>query len=299
MDSQTLLLLRPILRVVVFLIAAVPAAAALLVLCQDYLVFPAASRRLILGRPDESEPPPAETESFFLSSGNDPRFEVWRMRPAGVARPFIAILFQGNGSNLFGFTAYQDWFRRMGIASYAMEYRGVGRSGGWPNEAAIYADAETLWKHVIETEGVCAQQVIVFGISLGTGPAAHIAALYQPRALVLFAPYTSFPEVVASKPIYRYLAPFVKPKFPNRDNIAALTTTCVVALHGTKDKVVPVQSTYQLETAYRGQGRFHRIIAPLAGHNDLLDWGEQEARAALDECLKQFEDTQKASGTTS
>lgn len=39
------------------------------------------------------------------------------------------------------------------------------------------------------------EDIVVVGRSMGTGPACHIAAKYNPRGLVLISPYTSLRRV--------------------------------------------------------------------------------------------------------
>jgi abhydrolase domain-containing protein 12 len=78
----------------------------------------------------------------------------------------------------------------------AIDYRGFGKSTGWPSEAGLLTDALTLAEFAREEAGVPPERTVVFAQSIGTGVAislTHHLALQSPPVLfagtVLVAPF--------------------------------------------------------------------------------------------------------------
>ena len=72
----------------------------------------------------------------------------------------------------------------------AMEYPGYGLYTGMKaNEDQIKEDAETVYAFIINSLHKKQNDILVFGRSIGTGPACHIASKYEPLALILMSPF--------------------------------------------------------------------------------------------------------------
>ena len=67
------------------------------------------------------------------------------------------------------------------------------------SEEKILSDAELVYNFVQDAAKVREKDILVMGRSLGSGPSTHLAAKYNPRALVLMSPYTSIKCVATDK----------------------------------------------------------------------------------------------------
>ena len=236
-----------------------------IVLTQNLQVFPGAllSLPIKISRPK----PPRGVESIFIRAGRR-ELDVWRMPPAaGEVRPRAAVVFHGNGGWLKHFVFPQLWFSALGITSYGFDYRGFGRSSGWPSEQGIYQDGEAVCRYVLEREGLTPEQLIILGISVGGAPAARAASRLDPKLLVLVAAFTSLPDVVRAKPFFRLFSRFLWYTLPTSSYIKALRSANLLIAHGENDRIIPPSHSRELEKAYRGTGAVRRITAPAAGHN--------------------------------
>ena len=65
-----------------------------------------------------------------------------------------------------------------------------------------------------EIEGIEERDILVFGRSMGSGPASYLASSYRPGALILMSPYTSIRNIVRSK-IGWFLSTLVAEHFDN------------------------------------------------------------------------------------
>jgi len=51
----------------------------------------------------------------------------------------------------------------------------------------------------MQETGIREKDILLFGRSMGSGPATYISAHYNPGALILMSPYTSIKNVVKNK----------------------------------------------------------------------------------------------------
>jgi hypothetical protein len=153
-----------------------------------------------------------------------------------------------------------------GFGVLLVEYRGYGLSRGEePSEEGLYNDAEAALDRLAE-RGVRAEDVVLWGTSLGTGVAAEMARRGRGAALVLVTPYTSIPDVVSAA------APFVPARLlvPSRFDTLAKSAEIRVptlVIHGDADEIVPFAMGAQLASAIAGA----RLLRVAGGrHGDLF-----------------------------
>lgn len=241
----------------------------LLVATQDIHIFPGAFFSKAMYPWQRGKKVPPRVESHFIESTDGTRLEVWRYIPESKAdlSGYRAIIFHGNGGPVESFIFIQMWLADLGIASYNFDYRGFGRSGGWPTERGIYRDSDAVWRWVLEREGINPSKLIVIGISVGSGPAARMAALHQPKLLLLSSAFTDLRSTVRSQALVGFLWPFVWSKFPTIDYVKQLKTTHLLIAHGLRDNIVPSSHSIKLEEAYGGSGSVLRFTSEITGHN--------------------------------
>ena len=180
---------------------------------------------------------------------------VWSPAP-GATR---AVLFShGNAEDLRYVHDRLSLFNRLGFAALAWDYPGYGRTPGKPSERAVYAAAETAFRHLVEERGFAPSNIVVCGYSIGSGPACYLAEKHPDvGALLLVAPFKSAVRVVTRVRIL----PF--DPFPNLARVPR--TRCpVLVLHGTADRVVPISHGEAVAAAAGDRGRF--VPLPVATH---------------------------------
>ena len=79
---------------------------------------------------------------------------------------------------------------------------------------------------------------MIFGRSMGSGPATFLAANYHPGALILMSPYTSIKNVVRNK--IGFLSFLVAEHFDNI-NLMANVSCPTFIVHGQKDSLIPFE----------------------------------------------------------
>jgi uncharacterized protein len=155
---------------------------------------------------------------------------------------------------------------------YVVDYAGYGKSRGALTEGAILEDVVAVFDAIHRDH----REVIVFGRSIGSGPAVWLASQRSPFLLILETPYASLVD----------LAGRLVPWWPQRllafrfDSEAWIRKVrCPVhILHGTDDEVIPLASARRLEPLLPAGSSF--TIIPRGRHNDLSTFPEWHAAMA-------------------
>lgn len=158
---------------------------------------------------------------------------------------YTILYLHGNYEDLGSIGEYLPQFVNAGYAMFAVDYRHYGRSEGVPTEASTCTDARLAYDYLREKMGVPADRIIIFGYSLGAGPAIELA-LHQPAAgLVIQGAFVSAYRVMTNWPL------FPGDKFTNLAKVPRLKLP-VFVIHGTADFTVPF---------WHGQALFKAITA--------------------------------------
>ena len=127
---------------------------------------------------------------------------------------------------------------------FMYDYRGFGKSTGKiKNEKMMYSDALMLYKQLLYDYKE--RDVIIYGISLGTGVATKLAHENQPAKLILETPYFNFYDV--AKFHYPYLPNSILLHYQFRvDRLLPEVKVPTYIFHGTEDEMVPYHSSERL-----------------------------------------------------
>jgi fermentation-respiration switch protein FrsA (DUF1100 family) len=175
-----------------------------------------------------------EAQEVSLTAADGVRIIAWYAPPRDD-KPMI-LYFHGNGGAL----RYRvDRFRKIigdGIGLVAIEYRGYGGSNESPSETGLIADGEAAY--AFAAARYQAQQLVLWGESLGSGVAVALAAEKSVGRVILEAPFTSAAAVAATRYWYLPVRLLMKDQYRSDERIGKVTAS-VLILHGMHDHVVP------------------------------------------------------------
>ncbi len=212
-----------------------------------------------------AEPP----GGFFLRDTDGTKLSVVYLPNPGAR--FTLWYFHGNGEDLGRLAPRMEALRQLGYAVFAVDYPGYGMSDGTPTEASLYASTETGLRYLREQLKITPTQLVLYGRSLGGGPAVELATREPVAGLVLESAFTSAYRVMTRWPL------LPGDKFENLRKLPAVRCP-VLVIHGRADGVIPFAHGEALFAA--ALGRKSHLWVDLAGHNDLLRWaGEDYGRA--------------------
>lgn len=146
---------------------------------------------------------------FGPDSSGVPQRTAWSMPPSAEDRyRHLVVLYlpAGDGS-LNDALPVLDGLRRLGIAVFAMNYRGYGESAAvHPSETGMREDAEAAWSYLVQEQRVSAQDVIPYGAGVGASVALGLVARHtEVTAMVMDAPVFNVSARVKADPRARFL----------------------------------------------------------------------------------------------
>ena len=162
---------------------------------------------------------------------------------------------------------------------YMLDFRGYGKSEGKiTSEELLFQDLQTVYDELKSKYDE--SKIVVLGYSIGTGLAAKIASVNNPKLLILQAPYYSLTDLM--KHTLPIIPTFIlKYKFETNKFI----TDCkmpVIIFHGNQDEVIYYNSSVKL----KGLMKKSDSLITLNGqrHNGMTE--NIEYRTAVQEILK-------------
>ncbi len=175
------------------------------------------------------------------------------------------LFFHGNAGNISHRLDSLKIFHDLGLSTLIIDYRGYGRSQGSISEQGTYLDAEAAWNYLTETRKIPAQEIVVFGRSLGAAIAAYIAAEQKPAALdtrisLYFCAGYGCPKLYPVFPV-RMLSRFQY----NTEKALQSVSSPVLIIHSPDDEIIPYENGQKLFNSAREPKKFLEIQG---GHNE-------------------------------
>lgn len=164
-----------------------------------------------------------------------------------------------------GVDAYN--YTNLGYDYFILNFRGYGKSEGEiSSEKQFNQDMQTVYDYF--KKEYQEKNIILFGYSAGTGPAASVAANNNPKMLILQAPYYSMKDVAQRRFYYLPTSLMNRYEFPTHTYLEK--TKCpVVIIQGDKDKIFPPKTSSLLLKKFL-KPTDQLIILKDQGHNDYL-----------------------------
>ncbi|MBM4070970.1 MAG: alpha/beta hydrolase [Planctomycetes bacterium] len=192
-------------------------------------------------------PPPAPEVQDVVLPTQDGAIHAWWWPTPGARG---AILYcHGNAGNLSHRGAAIGKIRDLlGESVLIFDYPGYGKSAGRPSEQGCYRSAEAAYDWLVDKQKIAADNIIIYGGSLGGGIAVDLASKRTHRALVLVKSFTSAPDVGQS--IYPWLPVrwLMRNRFDSLSKIGKCRKPVFIA-HGTADSLIPFELGKQLYEA--------------------------------------------------
>lgn len=216
-------------------------------------------------------------ERVALTASDGTRLDAWWL-PAQKAGAPTMLCLHGNAGTLSNRLAKMKIFHEAGASQLWVEWRGFGASAGTPSEAGLYRDAQA-GRDWLAARGVGPPQLVLYGESLGCGPAVELAVRAPAAGLIVDSGFSSIPA----------MARVVLPWFPSGlvrarfDNLAKLPRVRFPALflHSPEDDVIPYA---QARANFAAAGGPKTFVDLRGGHND----GFMDAGPAYGSAIRGF-----------
>jgi fermentation-respiration switch protein FrsA (DUF1100 family) len=202
-------------------------------------------------------------EDAWITAEDATRLHAW-FCPA--EHPQAVLLYcHGNGGNLTGCKGPVKFLQeKCHVSVLIFDYRGYGKSEGTPDEAGLLLDARAARHWLAQRTGVAEADIVLLGRSLGGAVAVDLAARDGAGGLILENTFTSLPEVVRSKPLFRFASWLMT---AHMDSLAKIGNYHgpLLQTHGDRDELIPLELGQKLFAAANQPKQF--VLARGGGHN--------------------------------
>ena len=200
-------------------------------------------------------------EDVSLDTSDGVRVHGWFV-PGDLTRTLL--YFHGNAGNISHRLHTIRQFHDLGLSVFIIDYRGYGQSEGSPSEDGLYRDGEAAWQYLTEVRGILAEDIVVFGRSLGASVAAWLAAERSPGTLILDSAFTSVPDI--GQDVYPWLPVRLLSRFQHATKVNVTKASCpVLVVHSRNDEIIPF---HHGEAIFNAANEPKTFLALRGGHND-------------------------------
>lgn len=177
----------------------------------------------------------------------------------------VILFFHGNAGSLARWGHLHHFFHRLGYDYFVYDYRGYGKSTGKRNETLLYEDALNVFNYV--NQFYAAEQIVLFGRSMGSAFASRVAAASKAKMVILETPFYSMRRLFYAYYPFLPRVFFFKYHFSNHRYLQQVECPIYI-FQGTRDWVVPYKCSARLKKWLKPTDQF--ITVPSGGHNNLL-----------------------------
>jgi fermentation-respiration switch protein FrsA (DUF1100 family) len=176
--------------------------------------------------------------------------------------PYLMYYHHGNGEDLQSCLPRLEALKEAGYSVLAWDYPGYGTSTGKPTEKSVQEFALQIWETIPERFGYAHDKVILYGRSVGGGPALWLASQQKAAGVIAEGTFTS---------IFRVGLPVNILPWDIFDNLKYVQSLKCPSLfiHGTNDQTVPFSHAVELHKKATGPKFFTWIND--GQHNDIIE----------------------------
>lgn len=247
-----------LLKVVLIALVGYALVVGLIYLTQDRLIYLPSSN--VVGNPGNVG---LEYEDVELDTEDGVRLHGWYLPGPQDDAPVLLFL-HGNAGNVGHRLESLEQFHHLGLAVLIIDYRGYGKSSGSPDEEGTHQDARAAWNWLREHLEYEAEEIVLFGRSLGAAVAARLAEAKNPAAVILEAAFTSAADLGAEVYPWLPVRALIRHEYDVLGRVEAIEAPLLIA-HARDDDMVPFAHAERLLEA-GGEGV--RLMEMKGGHND-------------------------------
>ncbi|MCH8058324.1 MAG: alpha/beta hydrolase [Proteobacteria bacterium] len=217
-----------------------------------------------------------EYEDVYLTTLDDERLHGWYV-PATISRGVI-VFFHGNAGNISHRLDSIGIFHQLGLDTLIIDYRGYGQSTGKTTEQGTYLDAQAAWSYLVDERGIAADQIIIFGRSLGGAVGAWLGTQHTPAAVIIESSFSS--GVDMARRLYPFLPVrlITRLRYPVAEYASHLDCP-VLVVHSRDDEIIPFAMGQSIYAAVKQRKSFLELRGD---HNNGIFISRQDYLRGLD-----------------
>lgn len=181
------------------------------------------------------------------------------------------MIFHGNGESVVSVEPQVPTFQKLGYSVMTWDYAGYGKSANcWFNENDLLSDSESAYQWLARR--VPASKIVLYGHSVGTGLALHVASQHPVKEVLLVSPYDALSNV-AKDHIPFYMPLNLISHLPIQSKLwIGQVKSKIRAIHGLNDTLIKPERPGALFKDAKRNAQIDWIAK--AGHNDITFFDE-------------------------
>ena len=181
---------------------------------------------------------------IFGQSSQSPHLHSWYFP---IAQAPVVLFCHGNNGNISYRKYVVDLCREMHLGLFLFDYQGYGKSGGRTTLDTLKQDGEAAYFYLRQL-GYRADQIIVWGESLGGIAATHVASKYPCHRLLLMATFADLPSLAfeSSSLLSKAAYPFLYLQGESNLERVKTAVTPILIVHSTEDEIIPYSQAERL-----------------------------------------------------
>jgi len=187
---------------------------------------------------------------FYVKTEDDSILHGWFYQCPKNQTGETVFLCHGNTANI----SYRDFLieicSNFRLNAVLFDYRGYGKSTGFPSQDKIYQDGQAVYDWLINEIKIDPSNLIIWGESLGGAVATYLADRNPCKSLVLLATFSSLPDIpwasmnMFEKMVMTYIFLCIDPMESKR---RIRNVRCpVIILHSPNDGFIPYDNAMTL-----------------------------------------------------
>jgi fermentation-respiration switch protein FrsA (DUF1100 family) len=197
-----------------------------------------------------------------LRTKDNIKISAWHI-PAKNERG-VVLFFHGNAGNISHRLDSIRIFHDFNLTVFIFDYRGFGKSEGYPTEKGTYIDAESAWEYLVHIKNIDPKKIILFGRSLGSAVAAELALRHKAGALIIESGFTSVPDLGSKFYPYLPLRLISRFHYATADKVNKIDIPKLF-IHSPQDEIIPFEHGTKLFDKARRPKEFLQMKG---NHND-------------------------------
>ena len=191
----------------------------------------------------------------------------------------IVLFFHGNKGNLTRWGSIVPYLLEYNYEVFVIDYRGYGKSTATFNQGMMYEDANVAYRYV--KSKFPEEKIVVYGRSLGSTFAASVGSIFDPKHVVLEAPFYNMKKATQ---FYFFLSPTFLLKYTFRtDLMVPYISSPVTFFHGDADRTTSFEGSKELFQLLKTEQK-EFIPIPEGTHHNVKDFEiyQQKMKQILD-----------------
>ncbi|MDV7338057.1 alpha/beta hydrolase [Terasakiella sp. A23] len=197
-------------------------------------------------------------EDVFMTTEDTVKIHSWFVPARPSQRLGTILFFHGNAGNITHRLDTIRLFNQMDHDVFIIDYRGYGQSEGAVSESGTYKDATAAYDYLTIERQIPADEIVIFGRSLGGGVASELATRKPSRAVILESTFTSIADMGVATYPYLPVRLLSRIHYPNLKNIEKIEADILI-IHSTEDELIPYDHGRILFKKAKEKARFLQI----------------------------------------